>query len=121
MLRPLFVLALLATPAAAQSSLNLELSTAADFERRTVSYDCGTEVPLTVVYLNVAPNFLALLTPPETSDMLVLSAVVSGSGARYAAANWVWWNAGPEGSLYDVTLGEDAEPVLTCAEFNNIP
>lgn len=114
--------ALFAPPAlAAGSSLQLQLSTDGDFERRTVSYDCGTEAPLVVTYLNAAPNFLAMLSVPDSADPLVFAAVISGSGARYAAGQWVWWNDGIDGSLYDATLGEDAEAVLACSEINNIP
>jgi membrane-bound inhibitor of C-type lysozyme len=105
----------------AESTLQLQLSTSGDFERRTVQYDCGGETLLPVTYLNAAPNFLALLTAPEETDPLVLAAVVSGSGARYAAGQWVWWTQGPEASLYDATQGDDAEPVLTCSEINNTP
>jgi len=84
-------------------------------------YECGSETPLAVTYLNAAPNFMAVLTPPDQTEALVFASVLSGSGARYAAGQWVWWTDGLEASLFDQTLGEDAEPVLTCSEVINTP
>jgi membrane-bound inhibitor of C-type lysozyme len=107
---------------AASAGLVLELGAPdRDFEQRHVTYDCGEETTLSATYLNAEPDFLALLTPPEEGDPMVFVAVVSASGVRYAASHWVWWTDGPEASLYDVTLGEDADPVLTCSEINNTP
>lgn len=114
----------LLAPAAAQAietSIEIELGTTADFERRTIVYDCATAEPLSVTYINAAPNFLALVPIEGEPEPLVFSAVVAASGARYAAGQWAWWTKGADAGLYDVTLGEDAEPVLTCAEMNNTP
>jgi membrane-bound inhibitor of C-type lysozyme len=116
--------ALLLSPtaaSAAQTSLQISLDTAGDFERRVLAYDCATEEPLVVTYINAAPNFLALVPVAGETEPMVFAAVVSGSGVRYAAGQWIWWNKGIDGSLYDTTLGEDAEPVLTCTEINNTP
>jgi membrane-bound inhibitor of C-type lysozyme len=44
-----------------------------------------------VVYLNGAGNSLAVL--PVGGNSLIFSNVVSGSGARYAAAQYIWWGA----------------------------
>ena len=119
----LFATALLAPAAAAavEASIQLELSTNTDFERRVMVYDCGAAEPLTVTYINAAPNFLALLPIAEEPEPLLFASVISASGVRYAAGQWVWWTKGVDASLYDATLGEDAEPVLTCSELNNTP
>lgn len=106
---------------AAESTLQLQLSTTGDFDQRTVVYDCGSETPLTVTYLNAQPNFLALLTPPEETDAVVFAAVLSDDGARYAAGHWLWSTQGQEASLHDAALGEDAEPVVRCSEIVNTP
>lgn len=118
------VLLSLAAPAAhaAGSALHLELSTGGgDFERRSVVYDCGTAEPVQVTYINAAPNFLALVPIAEEPEPLLFAAVIAASGARYAAGQWIWWSRGTEASLYDATLGEDAEPMLTCLEVINTP
>jgi membrane-bound inhibitor of C-type lysozyme len=118
----LATLLLTALPAgAAQSALQIELTTADDFEQRVIAYDCATEAPLVVTYINAAPNFLALVPVADEPESMVFAAVLSGSGVRYAAGKWLWWNKGIDGSLYDTTLGEDADPVLTCTEINNTP
>jgi membrane-bound inhibitor of C-type lysozyme len=114
----------LLAPTAAQAietSLQIELATDTDFERRVMQYDCSAGEPFSVTYINAAPNFLALVPIAEEPEPLVFAAVVAASGARYAAGQWVWWTKGAEASLYDATLGEDAEPVLTCSEMTNTP
>nr|WP_295888907.1 MliC family protein [uncultured Devosia sp.] len=114
----------LLAPAAAQAietSVEIELGTTADFERRTVLYDCAAAEPLSVTYINAAPNFLALVPVDGEPEPLVFASVLAASGARYAANQWAWWTKGADASLYDITLGEDAEPVLTCSELNNTP
>lgn len=106
---------------AAQSSLQIELTTAGDFERRVIAYDCAAEAPVVVNYINAAPNFLALVPVAEEPEPLLFASVIAGSGVRYVSGQWVWWSKGGEASLYDATLGEDAEPVLACTEIINTP
>lgn len=113
---------LVATPAlAVETSLQLQLSAGQDFERRTVTYDCGTETPLTVTYLDAAPNFLAIVPVEGETQPLVFVAVIPEAGARYASGSWIWENKGPDGSLFDIAGDEDAEAVLTCSELVNTP
>ncbi|MET3924648.1 MliC family protein [Devosia sp. 2618] len=115
--------AMLLTPIAAnavESSLQLQIGSG-DLERHIVSYECGAEAPLVVTYINAAPNFLAIVPVLEEAEPLLFASVISASGARYASGKWIWWNAGIESGLYDATLGEDAEPVLTCSEIINTP
>ncbi len=114
----------LLAPTAAQAveaALQIELGTASDFERRATLYDCSAGEPFSVTYINAAPNFLALVPIEGEPEPLVFAAVVAASGVRYAAGQWVWWTKGADASLQDVTLGDDAEPVLTCSEMNNTP
>lgn len=108
-------------PAMAQSSFLLGLDIAGDAERRIIRYDCG-EAPgesFDVQYINAAPNFLAFV--PVSGETYLFASVISASGARYAAANYVWWTKGPDAELYDLTLGEDAAPILSCAEHIQTP
>lgn len=110
-----------ATAGAVETSIQIQLSTNTDFERHVMVYDCGAADPITVTYINAAPNFLALVPIAEEPEPLLFASVIAASGARYAAGQWVWWTKGVDASLYDATLGEDAEPVLTCSELNNTP
>jgi len=124
MIRPLLLAAALFTPATAQAvetTLQIELGAQSDFERRGIVYDCATDAPLAVTYINAAPNFLAIVPVAEQPEPLIFTAVISASGVRYASGQWIWWTKGADASLYDATLGEDAEAVLTCSELNNTP
>lgn len=119
----LFATSLLApvTAGAAEATLQIELGSAGDFQRQVVRYDCAGGEQFDVTYINAAPNFLALVPVAGESEPLIFVAVMAASGVRYAAGHWLWWTQQSDASLYDVTLGEDAEPVLTCAEINNTP
>ncbi|UJW87689.1 MliC family protein [Devosia sp. SL43] len=110
------------TAHAVDATLQLDLTgQGRDFERRSVLYDCSEGEPFDVVYINAAPNFLALVPIVDEPERLVFASVVSASGVRYVAGHWVWWTQGIDASLYDVTLGDDADPVLTCSEFIQTP
>ncbi|MGB8481125.1 MAG: MliC family protein [Acidobacteriaceae bacterium] len=62
-------------------------------------YECDAEgskmgLPagiFSVEYLNGAGNSLAIL--PVNGASLVFANIVSGSGARYAAKQYIWWDA----------------------------
>jgi membrane-bound inhibitor of C-type lysozyme len=118
----LSALALTGASPAAETALQLTITTqSGDFDQRVMRYDCGTETPVVVTYINAAPNFLAIVPLADEAQPLVFAAVISGSGVRYAAGKWIWTTKGVEASLLDGTLDADAEPVLTCSEINNIP
>lgn len=110
----------LAAPASAQTtSFMLGLSIAGDAERKLVRYDCDGAESFDVEYINAAPNFLAFV--PHDGQTYLMSSVIAASGARYAAANLVWWSKGTDAELYDLSQGEDAAPILTCAEHIQTP
>jgi membrane-bound inhibitor of C-type lysozyme len=118
------VAAALLTPAighAAEATLQVELGTKGDFERRAMTYECNDGSSVTATYINAAPNFLAILPVIDEPEPLVFTSVVAGSGVRYVSGIWEWWTKGVDATLHDVTLGQDAEPVLTCSEVNNTP
>lgn len=83
------------------------------------SFECGGDGvalglpagPFTVEYLNAGENHLAVL--PIHGRALVFANVISGSGARYAAGRYIWWDAGARG----VTLyadGVEGHPKAEC-------
>ena len=106
---------------ATEISLQIEIAATGDFQRHIMTYDCATETPLTVTYINAAPNFLAVVPVPEEDEELIFASVVSASGASYASGRWLWSTKGTEASLQDSTLGDEAEPVLSCSELSNAP
>ncbi len=93
------------------------LNFSGNFERSVVQYDCGLSEPLSVDYINAAPNFLAIV--PVDGQKLVFVTVLSGSGAKYAAGEYEWWTKGPEATLANLTT-PDAEP-MTCTEISETP
>jgi membrane-bound inhibitor of C-type lysozyme len=108
------------SPPAVSSSVQIDLGTTGDFDRKTVSYGCkGREQPLVVRYINAAPNFLALV--PVEDGTLLFTTVLAASGAKYASGKYIWWSKGPEASLYDLTQGDNTKPILTCSEVSEIP
>ncbi|WP_395821504.1 MliC family protein [Devosia sp.] len=109
----------LTLPAQAQTSFMLGLSIDGDAERKLVRYDCEGAESFDVEYINAAPNFLAFV--PVDGQTYPMSAVIAGSGTRYAAATYVWWSKGTEAALYDATAGEDAAPILSCTEHIQTP
>ena len=110
-------------PLAAAAMMGLDVSAAVilnfagNFERNVVRYDCGQAEPLTVDYVNAAPNFLAIV--PIEGHKLVFVTVLSASGARYAAGEYEWWTKGDEATLSNLTT-PDAAP-LTCMAINETP
>lgn len=109
---------LVASPTlATEFSLNLSLT--GDMQTITANYDCGTETPLTVTYLNAEPNFLALI-PVDGKDIVFVN-TLAASGAKYEAGKYIWWNKGADATLTDLTEGLDAAPVRTCHERIETP
>jgi membrane-bound inhibitor of C-type lysozyme len=107
-------------PPSVTSSIHIDLGTTGDFDRKAVSYGCeGRQQPLVVDYINAAPNFLALV--PVEDGTLLFTTVLAASGAKYASGKYVWWSKGPQASLYDLTQGDNAKPILTCNEVNETP
>lgn len=81
-------------------------------ERSTVTYSCSGVPPVTVEYINAGANSLAIVN--DGNATMVLVSVLSGSGARYAGQQYIWWTKGNSADFYDLTKGEDAAPVFSC-------
>ena len=90
-----------------------------EITRIQATFNCGAEGvalglpsgPFTVEYLNAGDNHLAVL--PLNGKKLVFANVISGSGARYAAGRYIWWDAGSRGvTLY--ATGIDGHPKADC-------
>jgi membrane-bound inhibitor of C-type lysozyme len=108
------------SPALAAVDLNVGINLSGDVQIVTAIYGCGDETePLTVKYINAAPNFFAIV-PIEGQDVVMVN-VFSASGAKYVSGVWEWWNKGSDGSLHNVTEGLDAAPVLSCSENVQTP
>lgn len=114
------VLTSTASSAFAAVSVGLGLSISGNAEVKVTPYICqGQDDPLTVQYVNAAPNFLALI--PVEEQTLIFVNTISGSGAKYESGRYIWWNKGTDATLSDVTEGLDAAPVLMCSENIDTP
>jgi len=78
--------------------------------RKSVQYECdgnGAKIgvpagPFTVEYINGGGNSLAIV--PISGRSLIFSNVIAGSGARYTARQYIWWEAGGGATLYSESL-----------------
>jgi membrane-bound inhibitor of C-type lysozyme len=92
------------------SDLTIHLNGSEPISRKTVRYQCdaqGSKMGLpaevfSVEYVNGGGNSLAIV--PVGGHSLIFANVMSGSGARYAALQDIWWDAGGRG----VTFSSDS-------------
>jgi membrane-bound inhibitor of C-type lysozyme len=100
------------------TAIGLTLPLAGDVEQKRVVYQCeGAEAEVPVLYVNAAPNYLAVV--PVGGARLVFVGVIAGSGVRYVSGAFEWWNKGTEAFFRDLRH-EEEEPV-TCTEKNETP
>ena len=91
------------------TDLTIKRANTPAISRKTVEYQCdstGTKMgvpagPFPVEYLNGGGNSLVVV--PVAGNSLIFSNVFAGSGARYVAQQFTWWEA--HGS---VTLSSDS-------------
>jgi membrane-bound inhibitor of C-type lysozyme len=92
------------------TDVTIHLSGSEPISRSMMKYRCdvqGSKMGLpagifSVEYLNGAGNSLAIV--PVAGHSLIFANVTSGSGARYAAGSYIWWEAGGRG----VTFSSDS-------------
>lgn len=95
---------------AGATDLTIHLNGSQTISRNTIKFQCDAQGPkmglpdgvFSVEYLNGAGNSLAIV--PVGGDSRIFVNVVSGSGARYAAGEYIWWDAGGRG----VTFSSDS-------------
>jgi membrane-bound inhibitor of C-type lysozyme len=98
------------TAVAGATDLTIHLKGTQPLSRKTVQYQCdakaaGIGLPagaFPVEYINGAGNSLVIVPVHETS--LIFANVSSGSGARYAAGQYIWWEAGGAVTFYSDSL-----------------
>jgi membrane-bound inhibitor of C-type lysozyme len=95
---------------ASATDLTLHLKGTQPITRKTVQYQCdahGTAMGLpagifAVEYVNGAGNSLVII--PVNGMSMIFANVTSGSGARYAAAQYIWWDAAGGVNFYSDSL-----------------
>ena len=103
---------LLAAGVAHADQLSIQLPGGSSAERNTVSYSCGSGRTVKAEYINAGSNSLAIVH--YDGQAIVMVSVLSGSGARYAGQQYIWWAKGNSADFYDLTKGEDAPPEFSC-------
>lgn len=107
-------------------SLSIPLSSSTDIQRQTVSYNCKAkkgassaklravlpEKIVKVSYINAGDISLAVL--PVDGKTQIFTDVIAASGAKYAAAEYVWWSKGDD-AMFSSEM--DASAMLTCHEI----
>ena len=91
---------------AGATDLTIHLNGSQPVSRNTLKIQCdaqGVKMGLpagvfSVEYLNGAGNSLAVV--PVGGSSLIFANVMSGSGARYAAKEFIWWDAGGRGITF---------------------
>ena len=91
---------------AGASDLTIHLNGSEAVARNTIKYQCdanGAKMGLpagtfAVEYLNGAGNHLAVV--PVKGNSMIFVTVPSGSGAKYAAEEFTWWEAGGRGITF---------------------
>jgi membrane-bound inhibitor of C-type lysozyme len=107
-------LMVLSVAVARASDLTIHLQGNATVERKTVRYQCDAQgakmglpaVTFAVEYLNGAGNHLAVV--PVKRNSMVFVTVPSASGAKYAAEEFTWWEAGGGVTFYSDFPGPKA-------------
>ncbi len=109
---------ILCTAMASATDLSIRLASTQPVSRRNVQYVCnpqGVRMGLpagqfTIQYLNGAGNSLAII--PVNGTSLIFANVSSGSGARYAAGQYIWWEeAGRRITFSSSSLSGNTESV----------
>jgi len=96
--------------AAPESDLIIHLPGATSISRKTVEYRCdavGTKIGVpagsfSAEYINAGGNSLVVV--PIAGNLLIFSNVFAGSGARYMAQTYTWWEAAGSVTLYSDSL-----------------
>jgi membrane-bound inhibitor of C-type lysozyme len=107
----LIMLAVLgAGTAAGATELTIHLNGSQPLSRKTVQYQCDAQgaamgIPAAafpVEYINGAGNSLVIV--PVHEMPLIFANVTSGSGARYAAGPYIWWEAAGAVTFYSDSI-----------------
>jgi membrane-bound inhibitor of C-type lysozyme len=102
---------------ASAADLTIHLSSGAPITRKTVPYQCdgsGAKIgvpagPFSVEYINGGGNSLVVV--PIGGNSLIFANVSSGSGARYTAREYTWWEAQGSATLYSDALSGKLQSV----------
>ena len=107
---------------AGATELTIQLSGSQPLSRKTISYRCDAQAAATglpagtfdVEYINGAGNSLVVV--PVHGSSMIFANITSASGARYAAGQYIWWEAGGAVTFYSDSLAGKIQS--TCHRAN---
>ncbi len=100
---------------ASATDLTIHLNGPQTLSRKTVQYRCDAQgaaigLPASafpVEYINGAGNSLVIV--PVHGMSLIFANVMSASGARYAAGQYIWWEAAGSVTFYSDSIAGKAQ------------
>jgi membrane-bound inhibitor of C-type lysozyme len=95
----------------AASAASLALCDLPASARQTETYSCEGGKEFEVSYWNTANGQSFALVPVDGTPHLLVN-TVAASGVKYQAGRYTWWTRRMRADLYDVTVGENAPPVI---------
>ena len=112
------IIAFIAVNGASATDLTIHLPGTTTVSRKIVKYQCdstGSKIGLpgdvfSVEYINAGGNSLVIV--PVSGKPMIFANVVAGSGARYVAAEFTWWEAGGRVTFISDSLSGKAQ--TTC-------
>jgi len=119
-----WVLLQFASNLAYADDVTIHLSKTAAVSRKTVRYQCDAQAAkiglpagsFTVEYINGGGNSLVVV--PISGNPLIFSNVMAASGARYAAQQFIWWEAKGAATLYSDWIGGKMQSVCQPVPWN---
>jgi membrane-bound inhibitor of C-type lysozyme len=104
--------------------LTVHLPAGATISQKTVQYQCDAQGPkigvpsgpFSVEYINGGGNSLAVV--PISGNSIIFSNVMSGSGARYTAQQFTWWDAQGSVTLYSDAFSGKLQSVCHVVQGN---
>ncbi|MEI2299290.1 META domain-containing protein [Ensifer sp. MJa1] len=93
---------------AADAEVTILVPGAGTVDRQSVRYDCGGKA-VEAEYINAGPVSLVTFTIDGT--FVVASNVISGSGAKFAGGQYIWWTKGDTATLFDATKSEQDQGI----------
>lgn len=95
------------------ATISFEVPGADEATSTKATYTCGDQT-VAVEYINAGSVSLALLTLKD--DFVVAANVLSGSGAQYAGAQYIWWSKGMSDATLTDLMTDTQTPVACTAK-----
>lgn len=102
-------------------SIILEVPDSPEPTTQTMTYQCDTEMGKERVEAtyNNAEN-ISLVDFKWKGDRVIAVNVIAASGAKYAGAQYIWWEKNKEVTLYDLANDPEEKKPITCKDESTL-